>query len=98
MSLNRRSIGISICSFLIAGMVVFVGCKKAPSYETFGSPDEAGDALLQAAKSGDQNQVLAVFGMRSSSSRLPCNKVFAAYMNFTARLTNMASLLRDFDI
>ena len=29
---------------------------------TFSSPDEAGKALVQAAKSGDQNAILAIFG------------------------------------
>jgi Protein of unknown function (DUF2950) len=67
MSLIRRRVGITLCSILMAGMVAVVGCKKAPSYETFGSPDEAGDALLQAAKSGDQNQVLAVFGPQAKN-------------------------------
>ncbi len=48
----------------MALMVMMVGCKTAtaPSYQTFSSPDQAGDALLQAAKSGDQNQVSAIFG------------------------------------
>jgi hypothetical protein len=68
MSLNRRRVGVTICSTLMAAvMVVLVACKKSPSYQTFASPDEAGDALLQAAKSGDQNQVLAVFGPQSKN-------------------------------
>ena len=67
MSLKSRRVGVSICSIVMAAMVVFVGCKKAPTYETFATPDEAGDALLQAAKSGDQNQVLAVFGPQAKN-------------------------------
>jgi hypothetical protein len=66
MSLSRRA-GVTICLTLMAAMVVLGGCKKAPSYQTFASPDEAGDALLQAAKSGDQNQVLAVFGPQAKN-------------------------------
>jgi hypothetical protein len=67
MSLSSRRVGVTICSTLLALMVVFVACKKSPPYETFATPDEAGDALLQAAKSGDQNQVLAVFGPQSKN-------------------------------
>jgi len=67
MSFNKRRVGVTLCSILMAAMVGFVGCKKAPSYETFATPDEAGDALLQAAKSGDQNQVLAVFGPQAKN-------------------------------
>jgi hypothetical protein len=67
MSRNSRRVRVTICSTLMAVMVVLVACKKTPSYETFASPDEAGDALLQAAKSGDQNQVLAVFGPQSKN-------------------------------
>lgn len=50
---------------LVAGLIVlFVGCKKAdqPTYKVFAAPDDASNALLQAAKSGDQNEVLAIFG------------------------------------
>jgi hypothetical protein len=67
MSLNSRRVRVTICSTLMVVMVVLVACKKTPSYETFASPDEAGDALLQAAKTGDQNQVLAVFGPQSKN-------------------------------
>ncbi|MGD0646433.1 MAG: DUF2950 domain-containing protein [Acidobacteriaceae bacterium] len=67
MSLSSRRVGVTICITLMAVMVVLVGCKKTPSYQTFASPDEAGDGLLQAAKSGDQNQVLAVFGPQAKN-------------------------------
>jgi len=67
MSLNGRRVGVTSGLILAAVMVVLVACKKTPSYETFASPDEAGDALLQAAKSGDQDQVLAVFGPQSKN-------------------------------
>ena len=36
--------------------------EKQVTQKTFGSPAEAGDALLAAAKSGDQNTLLAIFG------------------------------------
>ena len=50
---------------IVLGLIVlFVGCKAAdkPSYKVFATPDDAGNALLQAAKSGDQDGVLAIFG------------------------------------
>jgi hypothetical protein len=33
-----------------------------PSYKVFATPDDASNALLQATKSGDQNQLLEIFG------------------------------------
>ena len=49
---------------LLAIAIVLAGCSKSakPSYQTFASPDDAGNALLTAAKSGDPNAVIAVFG------------------------------------
>jgi hypothetical protein len=44
-----------------------VGCSKSnkASYQAFASPDDAGNGLLTAAKSGDPNAILAVFGPNS---------------------------------
>jgi hypothetical protein len=39
--------------------------SSTPSTTTFPSPDNAGNALLEAAKSGDQNRLLAIFGPTS---------------------------------
>ncbi len=66
---NRTKVAGTAFAAIMALMVVMVGCKTAaaPSYQTFGTPDQAGDALLQAAKSGDQNQVLAIFGPAAKS-------------------------------
>jgi hypothetical protein len=49
---------------LLALMVMFAGCRKTatPSLTTFASPDQAGDGLLSAAKTGDLNEVLGIFG------------------------------------
>ena len=43
---------------------LFAGCNKTakPSFTAFSSPDEAGNGLLNAAKAGDQNALLAIFG------------------------------------
>jgi Protein of unknown function (DUF2950) len=48
-------------------LVCFAGCKRAekPSFTTFASPDSAGDGLLDAAKTGDLNAVMAIFGADS---------------------------------
>ncbi len=49
---------------LVAMIILFVACSKPaqPSFRVFASPDDAGNALIEAAKSGDQNAVLAIFG------------------------------------
>ncbi|HEY6266339.1 MAG TPA: DUF2950 domain-containing protein [Candidatus Acidoferrum sp.] len=52
----------------LAIIILIAGCSKSPakpSYQTFASPDDAGSALLTAAKSGDPNAVIAVFGADS---------------------------------
>jgi hypothetical protein len=48
----------------LAIIILIAGCSKSveTSYQTFASPDDAGSALLTAAKSGDPNAVIAVFG------------------------------------
>ena len=50
-----------------SALIVPVACKKAetpekPAISTFASPDDASNALLAAAKSGDQNALIAIFG------------------------------------
>ena len=49
---------------LLALIMPLAACNKTdkPSYRAFASPDDAGNALLEAAKSGDQNAILAIFG------------------------------------
>jgi hypothetical protein len=48
----------------LAIVILFAGCSKTakPAYQTFASPDDASNGLLTAAKSGDPNAVIAVFG------------------------------------
>lgn len=52
---------------LLALIVALAGCKKADQapVRMFASPNEAGNALLAAARSGDQNTLLAIFGRDS---------------------------------
>ena len=51
---------------LLALVILFVSCKNAadskPAQRTFATPAEAGAAFLDAAKSGDQQALLAIFG------------------------------------
>jgi hypothetical protein len=54
---------------LLAGIITMTSCRKAEgaaaakeTTKTFASPQEAGAALLQAAKSGDQTSLLEIFG------------------------------------
>jgi len=61
------SVGMIVTVFLL--MVSLVSCNKAANStnekvaeKTFASPAEAGAALVQAAKSGDQSALLEIFG------------------------------------
>ncbi len=70
MLLNRHRIAFMSGSLLLAFVIPFTACKKSgnpekPSITAFASPDDAGNALLTAAKSGDQNALLAIFGSDS---------------------------------
>src|SRR5271154_715765 len=67
MLLRHRRITFTIQLVLLAFVLPLAACKSAdkpdkPSISTFASPDDAGNALVAAAKSGDQNAVLAIFG------------------------------------
>lgn len=58
---------VPIWFILLSLVIFFSACNKSdkPSYRVFASPDDAGNGLLDAAKSGDQNAVLAIFGPES---------------------------------
>jgi len=64
MSLTTRRIAISAQLILLMLIIALVACNKSdkPSFQQFASPEEAGNGLLAAAKSGDPNTILAVFG------------------------------------
>jgi Protein of unknown function (DUF2950) len=51
-------------AILLALFIPLAACNKSEKHSaaTFASPEDAGNALLQAAKSGDQNAILAIFG------------------------------------
>ena len=67
MSLATRRIASTTRFGLLALIIALVGCNNStkPSFRLFASPEEAGAALLEAAKSGDQNAALAIFGPES---------------------------------
>lgn len=64
MSLKNRRIAAKAQLLLLALAIPLAACSKSdkPSYRVFASPDDAGNGLVEAAKSGDQNAVLAIFG------------------------------------
>jgi hypothetical protein len=64
MPLKPRGIPFATRLLLLALVVALAACNKSekPSARVFASPDEASEALLAAAKSGDQNALLAIFG------------------------------------
>jgi hypothetical protein len=64
MSRAIRRISTTTRYMLLALIIPLGACSKSdkPSYKVFASPDDAGQGLLDAAKSGDQNAVLAIFG------------------------------------
>jgi len=65
MSLRHRRIAFTIQLLLLAVILPLTACNnkvQKPSISTFASPDDAGNALMAAAKSGDENALLAIFG------------------------------------
>jgi hypothetical protein len=62
MSLIRCRIALTAQLLLLTLVFPPTACKSKPSTSEFATPDEAGSALLAAAKSGDQAALLAIFG------------------------------------
>jgi Protein of unknown function (DUF2950) len=67
MSREIRRIAATKWLLLLALVIPLAACSKSdkPSSKVFASPDDAGNALLEAAKSGDQNALLSIFGSGS---------------------------------
>jgi hypothetical protein len=67
MSFATRTIAVTTRLTLLALVILLAACSKPdkPSFKVFASPDDAGNALVQAGKSGDQNALLAIFGPES---------------------------------
>lgn len=73
MSLKSRRVAFEPQLLLLALGILFAGCSKVnntakPSASVFASPDDAGNALLAAAKSGDQNSLVSIFGPDSKQT------------------------------
>lgn len=65
MSINFRKVLPAAWLLPVALIIFLSACNKQgekPSLRVFASPDEASNALLEAAKSGDENAVLGIFG------------------------------------
>ena len=65
MSLKHRKTKFTIRLLILAFAIPLAACKKAPekpAISVFATPDDAGNALQAAAKSDDQNTLLAIFG------------------------------------
>ena len=70
--LRRRkalAVQLMVAATLLAPLTFLISCKSAENVEphkpvpkTFASPADAGAALFEAAKSGDQQALLAIFG------------------------------------
>jgi hypothetical protein len=59
-----RRVTVANWLILLSLLIFLAACSKPekPSFKVFASSDDAGAALLEAAKSGDQNTLLAIFG------------------------------------
>jgi hypothetical protein len=59
-----KHIASAACVFLLASSMVSCSKSQSPqvAQKSFASPEEAGAALLESAKTGDENSLLAIFG------------------------------------
>jgi Protein of unknown function (DUF2950) len=64
MSLKLHRTGLAARLLLLGLVIPLAACNKSqkPPVSVFATPDEAGNALLAAAKSGDRAAVVAIFG------------------------------------
>src|ERR1700750_1662631 len=70
MSFKCRRVSFTVRVLILAFVVPLAACKTSENPErssisVFASPDDASNALLAAAKSGDQNALHAIFGPNS---------------------------------
>jgi hypothetical protein len=67
MSLKHRGVSFAVRFLLLTIMLPLAACKKSetpekPTISVFASPDDASNALLTAAQSGDHDALMAIFG------------------------------------
>jgi Protein of unknown function (DUF2950) len=65
--MSRRFLRMQVTSslFILALVISLASCHQkteAPSVKAFATPEEAGDAVLASAKSGNQDDLIAIFG------------------------------------
>jgi hypothetical protein len=67
MSPDNRRLGVINCFVFLALVLCLAACNKQekPLFKTFASSDDASNQLIEAAKSGDQNALLEIFGATS---------------------------------
>jgi hypothetical protein len=70
MSLKTRTITVTTRLLLLALIIALAACNKSEksSFRVFASPEDAGNGLQEAVKSGDQNAILAIFGKGSKDT------------------------------
>ena len=65
MSVKARKV-VFAAGLLMLALAVPIACKsKKPELTGYATPDDAANALIMAAKAGDQNALLAIFGPES---------------------------------
>lgn len=65
MSRKFQSLEVVRALLVVAAVIPLASCHQkveAPSAKVFATPNEAGDALLAAAKSGNEDDIVAIFG------------------------------------
>src|SRR5260370_22165363 len=62
---------------LLPLIIVLAACNKSnkPSLRVFASPEYPSTTFMEAAKSGDQNALLAIFGVESKDIIFSCDPV-----------------------
>ena len=66
MSVQTNRVAAASQMLLLSLIIALTACNKSESStKTFASAEDAGNALLQAAKAGDQSAVLVIFGPKS---------------------------------
>jgi len=69
MLLKARRVVVAKWMPLLPLIIVLAACNQSnkPSFRVFASPEDASTALMEAAKSEDQNALLAIFGAESKA-------------------------------
>jgi hypothetical protein len=68
--MSSAKLRIAVTQVVLLALIPLLACNKSdkPSFKSFASPEAAGNGLLEAAKSGDLNTVLSIFGPESKAT------------------------------